>query len=369
MNIAIIGSRGYPYVYSGYETFVKELSERLVKKNIKVTVYCHKGLFIHRPKKLNGINLKYIPTIETKSLSQLIHSFLSFINCCFEKPDLILVVNVANGPLGIIPKLFGIPTLINVDGLEWLRPKWNVLGSFYFKFAARMATFFYDRIINDSEEMRKVYLKLFNKDSKVIAYGAPNSQNQDNSLLDVFDIKKNNYYLVIGRLIPDNNADLIISGFLKSNSTKKLVIVGDVPYNDIYSKKIKGILNPRVVLTGYVRNSKRLFQLYKNSYAYIHGHEFGGTNPTMIKALSYGTAILSLDTPFNREMLQNDKFGLFFKKNPESIKKIIEHSDANYDDIKIMKNKSHLGITEKYNWEFITNQYICEFKLLLSKVL
>ena len=173
MNVAIIGSRGYPYVYSGYETFVKELSERLINKNIKVTVYCHKNLFVNKPNKINNINLVYIPTIQKKALSQIVNSFLSFIHCCFTKPDVILVVNVANGPLGIIPKVFGIPTLINVDGLEWLRPKWKGLGSWYFKIAARLATVFYDKIINDSEEMRNIYLKLFNIDSKVIAYGAP----------------------------------------------------------------------------------------------------------------------------------------------------------------------------------------------------
>lgn len=366
MNIAIIGSRGYPYVYSGYETFVKELSERLVKKNIKVTVYCHKGLFIDRPKKLNGINLKYIPTIETKSLSQLIHSFFSFIHCCFKKPDLILVVNVANGPLGIIPKLFGIPSLINVDGLEWLRPKWKGLGSLYFKFAAKLATIFYDRIINDSDEMRNVYLNLFKTDSTVIAYGAPNIQMTKKNCIEQYGLVQNDYYIVVGRLIPDNNANLIIKGFLKSSSIKKLVIVGDVPYNDSYSSKIKEINDLRVIKTGYIRDSEILYQLYKNCYAYIHGHEFGGTNPTMIKALAYGTAILALDTPFNKEMLQNGKFGLFFKKTSNSIKTLIEFSDSNKIRINTMKKKSSLGITKKYDWDFITESYISEFRSLLN---
>ena len=172
MKICIIGSRGYPYVYSGYETFVKQLSERLVKKNISVTVYCHKSLFKDKPVSHNGVNLKYIRAIETKSLSQLSHSFLSILNACFSDFDVIFVVNAANGPFGIITKLLNKKTVINVDGLEWLRPKWKGIGAMYYKFAARMATLFYDQIINDAEEMRKIYLELFNKDSKVIAYGA-----------------------------------------------------------------------------------------------------------------------------------------------------------------------------------------------------
>ena len=156
MKVAIIGSRGYPYVYSGYETFVKEISERLVKHNIDVTVYCHKALFKNRHKILNGIRLKYIPAIESKSFSQLSHSFLSILNACFNDFDIIFVVNAANGPFGIITKLLNKKTVINVDGLEWLRPKWKGLGALYYKFAARMATIFYDQIINDADEMRKI---------------------------------------------------------------------------------------------------------------------------------------------------------------------------------------------------------------------
>ena len=367
MKVAIIGSRGYPYVYSGYETFVKELSERLAKKNIKVTVYCHKGLFKKRPKKINDINLVYIPTIETKSLSQFIHSFFSFFHTCFNRPDIILVLNAANGPLGIIPKIFGIPTLINVDGLEWLRPKWKGLGSIYFKFAARMATIFYDKLINDSDEMRKIYLKLFNKDSKVIAYGASEVHSSDDYGIQQHGLIKNSYYLIIGRLIPDNNADLIIEGFLKSSSSKKLVIVGDVPYKDKYADKIKAIKNERIIITGYIKDSKILFEFYKNCYAYLHGHEYGGTNPTMIKALAYGSAILALKTPFNKEMLQNGKYGLFFEKNVNSIRDLINYSNENSEKLNILKSQSKNAITNKYNWDFITSQYISEFNSLISK--
>ena len=313
IKISIIGTRGYPYVYSGYETFVKELSERLVKKGCDVTVYCHRALFIDRPKQLNGINLKYIPTIETKILSQFIHSFFSIIHACFSNPDLILVVNSANGPFGLLTKLFRIPTAINVDGLEWLRPKWKGLGSIYFNWASKMASLFYDQIINDSDEMRKVYLDLFKTDSKVIAYGADIRRSINPKLISNWDIKKGKYYLIVGRLIPDNNADIIINGFLKSSSHRKLVVVGDVPYKDKYSDNLKSINDERLIFTGYVNDQDILAELYHNSYVYIHGHEFGGTNPTMIKAMAYGCAILALKTPFNNEMLQDGKYGLFFK--------------------------------------------------------
>lgn len=364
MKIAIIGSRGYPYVYSGYETFVKELSERLVRKGIDTTIYCHKNLFKKRPEKINNINLVYIAGFKSKYLSQFFHSFFSFVHCIFNKPDLILAVNVANGPFGIISKIFKIPTLINVDGLEWKRPKWKGLGSLYFKLAAKTATIFFDIIINDSEEMRKIYLNQFKIDSKVISYGSPEITNHNNQLSN-FGLNELEYFLVVGRLIPDNNVDLIIDGFLKSNTNKKLVIVGDVPYNDRFSKKIKKISNERIFMTGYINDPNVLYELYVKSYAYIHGHEFGGTNPTMIKALAYGTAILALDTPFNNEMLQKEKFGFYFSKDSNSIKSLIELMDNDISRIKFMKQNSHKGITKKYDWDCITESYIKVFNSLL----
>ena len=366
LKIAIIGSRGYPYVYSGYETLVKELSERLVKKEHKVRVYCHSSLFTKKPKFVNGIELVYTPSIETKFLSQIINSFFSFMHVCFSNVDVILVVNSANGPFGILTKIFGKKTCINVDGLEWLRPKWSGLGSRYFKWSSKMATLFYDQIINDSDEMKKVYLNLFKVNSKVIAYGANIKKSKNSDFRTIWNIKKREYYLVIGRLIPDNNADLIIKGFLNSNSKKKLVIVGDVTYKDSYAINLKRIKDKRLIFTGYVKDQDILAELYHNCYIYVHGHEFGGTNPTMIKAMAYSSSILALDTVFNQEMLQNGKFGIFFKKELISVTNQIDYCEKEKLIIDKLRQESVNGITQKYNWDCVTKEYLEVFKSLVS---
>ena len=366
MTIAIIGSRGYPYVYSGYETFVKELSERLVQRGFHVKVYCHKNLFQSYPKVVNGIELVYLPTIETKSLSQLIHSFFSMIHACTGKTDVILAVNAANGPWGLIARIFGKPTCINVDGMEWLRPKWRGLGARYFRFSAWLATKLYDRIITDAEEMRKVYLEEFRKESTVIAYGANISYPKNPSLLDPFNLKPQEYYLVVGRLIPDNNADLLLEGFLAANSSKKLVIVGDVTYKDNYAELLKSKASTNIIFLGYVTNSEILAELYHHCFAYLHGHEFGGTNPTMLKAMAYGCAILALDTRFNKEMLSNGQFGLFFGKNTLSLATVmqqVEHQDALLVNLRSI---SRNGLTAKYNWDHITDAYIALINELVA---
>lgn len=140
MKIAIIGSRGYPYVYSGYETFIAEVAPRLVQKGVEVHVYCHKYLFKEKPKTVNGIYLHYISTAKSKSLGQWSNSFLSTVHALGCGYNVVLFVNAANGIFGPITRLFGIKTAINVDGLEWLRPKWKGLGARVFYMAAKMAT-------------------------------------------------------------------------------------------------------------------------------------------------------------------------------------------------------------------------------------
>jgi glycosyltransferase involved in cell wall biosynthesis len=368
IHIAIIGSRGYPYVYSGYETFVKELSERLVAKEIDVTIYCHKHLFINRPKSINGIQLIYLPSIESKILSQLGRFLLSFLHACLRPYDVILAVNSANGPFGVLTRLFGKKTMINVDGLEWLRPKWKGFGSKYFYWSSRQATRFFDLIVNDSMEMQQVYLKEFNARSTVIAYGANLRYSQQPDLIKKWDLIPNEYYLIVGRLIPDNNSDLIQEGFLQSASEKKLVIVGDVPYQDLFAQQIKekSKSTDRIIMTGYVNDPDELAELYHQSYAYLHGHEYGGTNPTMLKAMAYGCAILALNTPFNQEMLANGSFGEFFEKTSSSLKEKINWFDQNQSKITESKNNARQGITKKYTWEQVSTQYIDCFHLLIT---
>ena len=361
LKIAIIGSRGYPYVYSGYETLVKELSERLVKSGHHVRVYCHRKLFNEKPKKVNGINLIYTPSVNSKVFSQLYNSFFSFVHVCFSNCDVVLVVNSANGPFGLLTKIFRKKTCINVDGLEWLRPKWKGFGSLYFKFASKLSTIFFDEIITDSKEMNKVYKGKFGVNSTVIAYGPSMTKINRINILEKFNINKKQYYLIVGRLIPDNNSKLIIEGFLKSNSNKSIVVVGDVPYKDDYAKDVKKLSSKKVIFTGYLYDQVDLTTLYKNCYAYIHGHQYGGTNPTMINALSLNCQIVSLDTVFNREMLDNKKSILF---NKNLISKKINEFENKYD-VLVKKNKSY-KLPEKYGWDFISNQYLEVFYTLTN---
>ena len=366
-KIAIIGSRGYPIVYGGYETFVTEVAPRFTAKNIEVHVYCQSHLFKKKPNQVNSIFLHYIPCINTKQLNQITTSFFSTLHALFNKYDLILYVNSVNGLFGFITKLFKIKTIINVDGIEWQRPKWKGLGAKVFYISAKMAVKWMDIIITDAEEMKKLYFKEFGVNSIMIAYGANIKYSTNKDLIKKWDLIKDEYYLIVGRLIPDNNAYFILSSFILSNTTKEIVVVGDVPFQDEYSIKIKMLKDPRIKFVGYINDPNELSELYFNCFAYFHGHEFGGTNPTLLKALAFGCMILALNTVFSKEVLMDKQYGLYFTKNDNSIKELINYLENNLDIVNIYKLKARNRILENYTWEKITDQYIHEFEKLTYK--
>ena len=145
------------------------------------------------------------------------------------------------------------------------------------------------------------------------------------------------------------------------------MIVGDVPYADDYANKIRSYQDPRLVFTGYVRSPETLASLYKYCFAYLHGHEFGGTNPTLLKAMANGCAIAALDTVFSREVLQSDKFGFFFQKSPQSVAAWMDWADPNASVLQARREEIHLGINEKYTWETVSNLYLYHLKALANK--
>ena len=224
-----------------------------------------------------------------------------------------------------------------------------------------------DRIITDADAMRDVYLEEFKTDSTVIAYGANIRYSKQPELINKWNLKADDYYLIVGRLIPDKNALLILQEFVLSSTNKKLVIVGDVPYEDEYATNIKKIKDERIIFTGYVNNSDELAELYHNCFAYFHGHEFGGTNPTLLKALAYGCAIIALDTRFSREVLQNGEYGLFFAKQKNDLSNLIDQVESELHTLDNYKKKSRLRITENYTWEKITQQYFDLFIAISQK--
>lgn len=355
LRLAIFGGRGIPSTYSGTETFFIELAPRLVERGHEVIVYCRRSLFKDRPPLYRGVRLIYLPSIETKNLGTLTHTAACMIDVLFRKVDAMLVTNVANALHCVIPRIFRQNCAINVDGIEWKRGKWGRLGKWYFHFNARMCGKILPRgIITDAYAMRKLYLDEFNTPSACIAYGGNVDRSADPQVVKRYGLEPGNYYLIASRLVPENNAAMIVEGFKKSATPRLLAIAGDANYRSDFINDLKANAGDRVRFLGHVDNVDHVKELHCNCYAYIHGHMMGGTNPALLKALGFGNCILAHDNPFNAEVLGGH--GLLFHDADDlaaKIRLVEDHPELaqNY------RMRAPERIRNTYNWDRIVSQY------------
>jgi glycosyltransferase involved in cell wall biosynthesis len=364
-SLAIIGTKGLPFVYSGYETFVRELTSRL-KEKYEIHVYCHHALFRTRPRVVDGLRLHYLPGLETKLLTHPTHALTSTLHALFMNYDLYFYVNSANGPFGYLLRLLGRRTAINTDGLEWRRPQLQGLAAKYYYWASKHACRAFRVLVSDSQSMADVYRTEFSADSEVIAYGAHPWRPEEERAGIPWNLEKEGYYLVVGRLIPDNNADLIVEGFKRSQSRRKLVIVGDLLFADPYPHRIRKQASDQVLFTGFVRDNSLLRALYRNAYAYMHGHEYGGTNPTLLEGLATGSCVMALDTPFNREVLSGEEYGLLFPKDPAALARMIDRLERAPELVRNYRVRAPERIRAAYTWDQIAARYDALFRRLLD---
>jgi glycosyltransferase involved in cell wall biosynthesis len=355
LRIAICGGRGLPSTYSGTETFFAELAPRLAARGHQVTVYCRRSLYQERPEVYQGVHLVYLPSIETKNLGTWTHTFACMLDVIRRDVDALLVTNVANALHCLIPRLFRKKCALNVDGIEWRRGKWGPLGKAYFYMNARLSGWILPRgIITDAYGMRRLYLERFKTPSACIAYGGNTGVSTNPEVLREYGLEPGQYYLILSRLVPENSADMIVEGFKQAASKRVLAIVGDANYRSRFVADLKAAAGDQVRFLGHVNNTEHVKELYCNSYAYIHGHTVGGTNPSLLHALGYGCCVLARDNEFNAEVLGGN--GLLFKDAGDLAQKIsfIEANSAVANDY---RSRAPGRIHAVYNWDRITDQY------------
>jgi glycosyltransferase involved in cell wall biosynthesis len=364
VKIAILGARGMPSTYGGYETFIQELAPALAEMGHQVTVYCRRKLFAERPRVYKGVRLVYLPSIETKNLGTLTHTAIATLHVLMSDADVSLLVNPANGWYCLPHRLLGKKVAINLDGLEWKRGKWSILGKLYFRCAARVAVLFANELVNDAEAMRTFYQETWGRDSTFIAYGAYIEKSEHPEMLMEYGLEPGRYLLIASRLVPDNNADLIVRAFEGVKTTMNLAIAGGANYRSPFVDELKNTSDPRVKFLGHVDKDQHVKELHCNAYAYIHGHEFGGTNPALLKALGYGNCILALNTPFNREVLGD--YGVLFDKSVGSLKEKLQHIVGHPEIAEGFRHRASCRIKEAYSWESIADKYEVLFQRMIS---
>lgn len=359
MKLAILGTRGIPAQYGGFETFAEEISVRLVEQGIDVTVFCEKKCNEEKIQEYKGVKLKYISTPNFGAITPIIVDLLSIWGARKDY-DLVYMLGYGGSPFFFIPRLFGKVVWVNMDGLEWKRSKWSFLARLYIKFTEKIAMYSANKIIADAQAIYDdLYVRYRNNfSSAVIPYGAYTiNQAPAQMILDEYNLFVNCYYLVVCRLEPENHILEIIRGYMNSNSNIPLVIVGNHKVNSQYVSTLVSFSSRKVIFLGSIYDQEKLQALRYYCYAYFHGHCVGGTNPSLLEAMGASNIVIAHKNSFNKEVLGCN--ALYFD-NEDKVAKIVMDLEHNYDNYSSFKKNVKLIIENKYTWENITQQYLQE---------
>jgi len=371
MKIALIGSRGIPASYSGFETFYEQLATRLVKRGHIVTVYNRSHYINYRDKFYCNVRLVRLPSIKTKHLDTITHTFLSLIHALFCNYDLIYICIVGNSPLCIIPKMLGLKVVLNVDGTDASREKWGRFAKIYMFWAEKAACKLADIIIADSKVIKRKYKEIYGKDTIYISYGANiNDRSLETThadFLKIYGLEPNKYILFVSRLEPENKAHILVESFKHVKTDMKLVIVGDAPYNEKYKRELRKIADERVVFTGFVYG-EGYKELSCNCYFFVLPSGIDGTRPVLLDQMGFGNCVLVRNTDANMEVI-NDS-GLSFNKEEgndiHSLKEMIEMLLTNNNLVEYYRKKVLERIRKAYLWDNLTDNYIKIFNELIN---
>ena len=356
LRIAIVGDRGIPARYSGFSTLVEQLAPRLVAEHgFDVTVYCRNHYYDDRSPLYQGVHRVFLPAPDGKNFESIVHSNLAMIHAAFKGYDLVIVADPGNAPFGLPLWLRRTPTVYLTDGLGWQRRKWSALQRRYYRWAERVCVRIASWLVTDSRAMQDYYRTTYAADSTFIPYSGDVGDPPDLSALATLGLQRGEYYLVVARLEPENNVDLIIREYRAAGLARPLVVVGGSPYGTAYSHAIAAQSDARVRCVGGIFDSAVLNALYANCYAYLHGHEVGGTNPSLLRAMHSGAACIPIDVVFHREVVGED--ALFFTKAEGNLAAVLTCIDGAPDVVGRLGAAARSRATAEYRWDAVAVAY------------
>jgi rhamnosyltransferase len=376
-HVFIIGSKGIPAKYGGFETFVEYLTKRKVSEEITYHVSClgeNNDEF-----KYNNARCFNVKVPNVGSGKAVLYDLMSLRKCIqYIKENnlsncIIYILACRIGPFFSFYKRklekMGVQVFVNPDGHEWKRSKWNYLIKRYWKYSERLMVKDADLLVCDSRGI-ETYIhdeySHYNPKTTFIAYGADVEKsildNDDPKLLDWYKKHRVNpleYYLIVGRFVPENNYELMIREFMASDSNKDLVIISNVEQNEFYQQLLERTQfdrDSRIKFVGTLYDQELLKKIREQAYGYFHGHEVGGTNPSLLEALASTKINLLLDVVFNKEVGSDG--ALYFTKEQGSLRKLIHIADQlDFAQIESLEEKAKNRIKKEYSWEKIVRDY------------
>lgn len=366
MRIAIIGTRGIPAGYGGFETFAQEISVLLAARGHQVTVYSRPGNPGSPVKgwagsgEWRGVRVVVLPAVRSKYLETVSHTFLSALHAAFGRAEVCLFCNAANAPFLLFPRLAGKRTAINVDGIERKRKKWNAAGRAWYRMGEALSVRLAHRVVSDARVIADYYHSTHGKKTDFIPYGARTDRPVTRAALDRFGLAPGGYILYVSRLEPENNAHVVIRAFEQVKTDKRLVIVGDAPYSREYIASLKATRDPRILFTGFVFG-EGYRELQAHCHAYVQATEVGGTHPALIEGMALSPCVIANDTPENAEVLGEG--GLLYQRNDSDdlarkLALVLEEPGRRAP----LGEAARAKVEREYGWDGIAERYLALFR-------
>ena len=353
-SVAIMGTRGYPSYYGGFETAVRKLAPFLADHGWDVIVYGRRGSTQDNdPARDQRVQKKITWGFQTKSLSTLSYGFTSSLDIVHRKPDAALVMNVANGYWLPLLKHRGIATIVNVDGMEWDREKWGHLAKKIFRTGAILTSRFANELIYDSTEIGRRWSSEFRRDGVFIPYGGESPV----ALPIEPGLVHRNYILLVARLVPENTVREFLDAARDLANEWDVVLVGSSGYGGDLDEAARALSasNPHVHWYGHIHDDARLLSLWQHAGAYFHGHSVGGTNPALVQAMACGSPTIARDTVYNREVLANA--GVFVNSGSQAIAQGIAAVMRDSHLQGELSSKATERAMQNYTWSAVCESY------------
>ncbi len=369
MRIAIMGGRGIPANYGGFETLMEELSANLVARGHEVSVYCRVPHIDYAGVHYRGVRLVKLPTIRHKHLDTLVHTTLSAVHALGQNYDLVLMVIAGNSLVSWIPRLAGQKVILHVDGMDWKRAKWGRWAKQYIQACERLALTLPTHFITDSMVVSAYYQNRFQRTpDAVIAYGADIGPLPAGETLAQFGLTPRRYILFVGRLVPENCVHHLVEACQSLDSGFRCVVVGDAPYQHEYIEYLHRLAGPATVFTGYVFG-KGYRELCSNAYAFVEPSEVGGTHPALLEAMALGNCVVANGIPENREAMGDAGLVYDGSRGAESLKQVLDELLASPATAETYRQRAQQYAHQHYRWDHITDQYEALFARVLGGTL
>ncbi len=367
LKIALMGTRGVPASYSGFETCVEQLGSRLAARGHEVTVYARKHHITYDKPTYRGMKLVKLPTIPNKYLDTIVHTFLSSLHGLFQGYDIVLYFIAGNSPVVWIPRLARQKTIINVDGLDWKREKWPGFAKRYIRFAERLSGVTANAVVTDSRVVQQYYLDVYGIPTTYIAYGAELPKRAPGPTLARLGLKPRSYVLYVGRLVPENCAHHLAEAWQGLDTNLKCVIVGDAPYAEDYKARLRAVAakDERILMPGYVFG-EGYWELASNAYAFVLTSGVGGTHPALVESMAFGNCVVVHNTPENLEVIGDAGLAYDGKLGAAGLRPVLQRLLEDPDLVERYRRKAAARAAKLFSWDAVTDAYEALFYDVLA---